>query len=184
MGDRSDAAASDVLLHAFGRSKRQQAAAACQRCRLRKTKCGGERPCASCAAAGVECVWITQENETRRQAIKRKHEEMLQATEPVVKLHNLLMTAHQDQAFEILRRVRAGQSISGVLAQHHDMQQAHNFMYEQRVYGQLFISLAQSTAPLKDVVTIAEQIFNNSHAVQHLPAADALIALRSRVIKL
>ncbi|CAK1356421.1 unnamed protein product [Cercospora beticola] len=184
MGDRADSAASDVLLHAFGRAKRQQAAAACQRCRVRKTKCGGERPCASCAAAGVECVWITQENETRRQAIKRKHDEMLQATEPVMELHNLLMTADQDQAFDILRRVRAGQSIRGVLGHHHDIQQAHNFMYEQRVYGQLFISLAQPTAPLKDIVAVAEHIFNNSLGLHQMPAPDALRSLRSRVIKL
>ncbi|PPJ52813.1 hypothetical protein CBER1_11582 [Cercospora berteroae] len=95
-----------------------------------------------------------QENETRRQAVKRKHDEMLQATEPVMELPNLLMTADQDQAFEILRRVRAGQSITGVLGQHHDVQQAHN------------------------------SICSPPTEYTSCPRADALKSLRSRVIKL
>ncbi|KAF2206178.1 hypothetical protein CERZMDRAFT_103727 [Cercospora zeae-maydis SCOH1-5] len=192
MGDRPAAAAapaaSDVLLRAFDSAKRQAVVAACQRCRQRKTKCDGERPCASCAAAGSECAWVTQQNETRRQAVKRKHEEMVQASEPVLRFHHLLTTADHDQAFEMLRRLRAGQSVDSILGARHDVRQAPAVLYEQRVYGQLPLALAQSTAPLSDIVRIAQHIVH-PHGASRLPAAaaaaaDALRCLRRRIIRL
>jgi len=56
------------------RPKRTLIESACQACRRRKSKCNGQRPvCSKCESLGSECLYETEEGESRWAALKRRN---------------------------------------------------------------------------------------------------------------
>lgn len=49
------------------RRKRLKVVSACGECRRKKTKCNGEKPCAGCIKAKVECKYVTSANNNHNQ---------------------------------------------------------------------------------------------------------------------
>lgn len=79
-------------------SKRARVSLACAACRMRKTKCDGERPrCCECTARESAC----QYTETESTQTKRRRAD-------VEELFELLRTLPEESAFELLARIRAG----------------------------------------------------------------------------
>ncbi|KAI8936430.1 hypothetical protein NX059_006838 [Plenodomus lindquistii] len=79
-------------------SKRARVSLACAACRTRKTKCDGERPkCSECTSRDSDCRYT----ETESTQTKRRHAD-------IEELFELLRTLPEEDAFELLARIRAG----------------------------------------------------------------------------
>ncbi|USW54819.1 hypothetical protein Slin15195_G081380 [Septoria linicola] len=164
-------------------AKRTPARAACERCRRRKIRCEGERPCSKCIAAKAECVCTTQQHETERQAAKRRFNEITTSHEQLRKVHEFLVGASQDNASTALRLLRDQKSLEHVLTWIASLDQSISQSHQQLNYQEFATALVQSTAPLQDLVGIAELVFNPTQQY-NLPSRDALAALQDRIISL
>ncbi|KAL2843920.1 hypothetical protein BJY01DRAFT_190792 [Aspergillus pseudoustus] len=60
-------------------AKKTRLAKACQRCRLRKIKCDGNKPCATCDQSGQECFYRAQAARRRRRTFDVVDRSMLRA---------------------------------------------------------------------------------------------------------
>ncbi|KAI5366620.1 putative zn(2)-C6 fungal-type DNA-binding domain-containing protein [Septoria linicola] len=141
-------------------AKRTPARAACERCRRRKIRCEGERPCSKCTAAKAECVYTTQQHETERQAAKRKFNEITTSHEQLRKVHEFLVGASQDNASTALRLLRDQKSLENVLTWIASLDQSISQSHQQLNYQEF------------------------ATALYNLPSRDALAALQDRIISL
>ncbi|KAL7777035.1 hypothetical protein CFE70_007456 [Pyrenophora teres f. teres 0-1] len=73
---------------------RERVASACDQCRVRKIKCNGKRP---------------------GQALKRKYDALQSENEAYAELFNLIRTRPDDEAFEIIRRIKMGADARDIL---------------------------------------------------------------------
>ncbi|KAF2169559.1 hypothetical protein M409DRAFT_52093 [Zasmidium cellare ATCC 36951] len=90
--------------------------AACEACRTRKIKCDGVRPvCTSCQKKIKDCVYITEPDELRVTALKRRFVELSNTSSNNEALIRLLRDTADDEAQVILERIRADESISSIL---------------------------------------------------------------------
>ncbi|KAK4554506.1 hypothetical protein LTR86_008360 [Recurvomyces mirabilis] len=107
-------------------AKRSQVTVACQICRRRRVKvsspmfnsifqCDGQRPCAPCTSRSLDCAYETQAGETHARASKRKFDEVVRANEVYEQLYHLLRSRDEEDALEIVRRIRSDQSAMHVL---------------------------------------------------------------------
>lgn len=109
---------SDILLELTEKSsKRQQIQAACERCRTRKIKCDGQRPCRLCREHNASCQWAVKPNETHRQAAKRKLAVYKESSSLYEKLFEHLQTADAHQANNIFQSIRAGSDLATLVTQ-------------------------------------------------------------------
>ncbi|KAF7532797.1 hypothetical protein G7054_g7627 [Neopestalotiopsis clavispora] len=98
------------------RKRQQLAAAACEVCRSRKTKCDGERPrCKLCTQRNIECQYVTAGDETRSQAKKRKYEELQSDAQDYKELLSVLVTLSPEATQDVLRRIRCAENVQSVL---------------------------------------------------------------------
>ncbi|TEA14572.1 Conidial development protein fluffy [Colletotrichum sidae] len=80
---------------------------ACNACRRRKTRCDGIRPaCAACRKRSTECIFVERRENTKSSQSPDGSQEVLE----------LLRSAPESQAFEILRLLRANGDFSAVLS--------------------------------------------------------------------
>ncbi|KAH6677869.1 hypothetical protein F5X68DRAFT_264025 [Plectosphaerella plurivora] len=88
---------------------RVQVAAACLGCRRRKVKCNGGRPtCQRCAEQGLACEYDADLDSTRMLTLKRRQVELKTEIDDLRDLFSLLQTRPEQDALEILRRIRTG----------------------------------------------------------------------------
>merc|ERR1711934_569481 len=86
--------------------KRKVIAVACDNCRARRSKCGGQRPrCHLCAARGETCVYEAHEGESVSSALKRKLHNLEVENALYKELYQLLKTKPDTESAEILRRI-------------------------------------------------------------------------------
>ncbi|KAG5986757.1 hypothetical protein E4U43_005367, partial [Claviceps pusilla] len=100
-----------------GGSERQSAVAeACSACRKQKTKCPGERPsCSRCVRKRTTCHYTTNPGETKSQALRRNYRELKNQETAQKELLELMRNLPEQDAQEILQRVRTGAEPSGIL---------------------------------------------------------------------
>jgi hypothetical protein len=109
--------------------------AACQACRKRKCKvrkkkdinqtkktdhfkCSGERPkCSRCIQQATECVYTTNVSETHSQALKRKYSTLVKDSQPYKEIFELLKSVSEQDATEIIRKMKSGVDPSTILQQ-------------------------------------------------------------------
>ncbi|KAH8650147.1 hypothetical protein BX600DRAFT_554549 [Xylariales sp. PMI_506] len=93
--------------------------AACETCRKRKIKCSGERPrCDACVKRGAECHYDSDDpTQTKGQALKRKHGQLLRETQHYEQLYRLLQSSSERAALEIILRIRLGTDVQTLLRQ-------------------------------------------------------------------
>ncbi|KAI8943580.1 hypothetical protein NX059_001576 [Plenodomus lindquistii] len=97
-------------------SRRDRISAACDQCRIRKTKCTGKRPvCGECLKRSTSCHYAALSSETQGQALKRRHDELQSQNEDYTELFSLVRSRPGNEAHEILRRIRMGGEVSSVL---------------------------------------------------------------------
>lgn len=90
-------------------SKRARVSLACAACRTRKTKCDGKRPqCSECVTRDSCCRYT----ETESTQTKRRHADLEE-------LFGLLRTLPEEDAFELLARIRAGSDVHSLLESIH-----------------------------------------------------------------
>ncbi|KAI5868169.1 hypothetical protein GGS23DRAFT_602066 [Durotheca rogersii] len=89
--------------------KRSVSKAACNNCRLKKTRCDGNRPaCTSCSRASIDCNYVTaSSDETPFMALKREVESLRRSTEDLLELFHLLESAPDVITIDILRRIKS-----------------------------------------------------------------------------
>ncbi|CAG1988132.1 unnamed protein product [Fusarium graminearum] len=95
-------------------SKRKHTSTACDICRRRKTRCGGERPtCFACVRNGhsAECSYETQPTETQRQAWKRKYSAVDGENSVHRRFIDILRSHPEQDVNDILNRLRGGTSV-------------------------------------------------------------------------
>ncbi|EEU42702.1 uncharacterized protein NECHADRAFT_47693 [Fusarium vanettenii 77-13-4] len=91
--------------------------AACEACRKRKSRCSGLRPvCSRCEEKSIECVYKTASTETHSQALKRKFTQVQQNESQYAELYELLATLSEDEAEDVLRRIRSGAGVDSILS--------------------------------------------------------------------
>ncbi|KAK3330184.1 hypothetical protein B0H66DRAFT_48791 [Apodospora peruviana] len=100
------------------RKRRQATTAACGPCRKRKSKCDGHRPkCTTCRERNTDCSFDTNVTETHAQALKRKFNELQSQTSVYERLYDVLRGRSEQEANEVLQRIRRGADLESVLRQ-------------------------------------------------------------------
>ncbi|CAE7194778.1 Zn [Pyrenophora teres f. teres] len=95
---------------------RERVASACDQCRVRKIKCNGKRPvCLECVRRSTPCHYAARSTETQGQALKRKYDALQSENEAYAELFNLIRTRPDDEAFEIIRRIKMGADARDIL---------------------------------------------------------------------
>ena len=126
-------------------------------------QCDGQRPCNECSRRKVSCVYLANENETQRQAAKRKHDELSESHGELLQLYETLAYQDTGLAQAVFNRIRNGEHVSDIirhLRTKEDHQQANADSIELHLYQKLLVLLAQSTAPLKTLADIAISVRN------------------------
>ncbi|KAL7948832.1 hypothetical protein V8C42DRAFT_230442 [Trichoderma barbatum] len=96
--------------------KKQQATAACDACRKRKSKCSADRPvCSLCTKYGTECIYPGSVAETRSQSMKRKVADLEIENSSHRALYDFLRTRDLRDIDAVVQRIRAGDDVSSVL---------------------------------------------------------------------
>lgn len=85
-------------------------------CRLRKSKCSGERPsCTVCRRKGLGCVYKTLQDETRTEALKRQNEALADEVDELRTAAEFLRTGTEQETAEVVRRLKEGQGLSDAI---------------------------------------------------------------------
>ncbi|KAH6953645.1 hypothetical protein DER45DRAFT_576136 [Fusarium avenaceum] len=89
---------------------------ACEPCRKRKAKCGGERPkCKACINRDLECHY--QASDRDLPVLKRKYTEIQEKASNYEQLYQLLTCLPERESHGILRRIREGADIAKTIRQ-------------------------------------------------------------------
>ncbi|KAI1250843.1 hypothetical protein MGN70_007901 [Eutypa lata] len=90
---------------------------ACDTCRRRKVKCDGGRPqCSYCSNRRISCVYATDDQgESHNQALRRKLEELGKSFSVYKDIYEHLQSRPLEEAEEILRRIRNGETPGSIL---------------------------------------------------------------------
>ncbi|KAJ9133165.1 hypothetical protein NKR23_g10932 [Pleurostoma richardsiae] len=96
---------------------RSRVSAACEPCRRKKVKCDGERPaCGHCTSRDDVCEFRTDPMETHGAARRRKATQLERKCDMYEELLEVLRTGEETEAVELLRRIRAGDSVESIIA--------------------------------------------------------------------
>ncbi|KAJ9145026.1 hypothetical protein NKR23_g5543 [Pleurostoma richardsiae] len=86
--------------------------AACDRCRRKKIRCDGRRPaCSACLKATADCKFPVPEGLTRREAEKRKFDEVAGANRDLESVVRLLRDGKESEAVSVLNRIRQADNL-------------------------------------------------------------------------
>ncbi|CAH0052664.1 unnamed protein product, partial [Clonostachys solani] len=97
-------------------SKRKAALAACDRCRKRKIKCDADRPgCGSCVTNGKLCNYYTKPSESRTDALKRKHIELMESRESDAAVLEMLRHSRPEDTPQLVDRIRQSQDSHSIV---------------------------------------------------------------------
>jgi hypothetical protein len=92
------------------RPKRTLIESACQACRRRKSKCNGQRPvCSKCEALGSECLYETEEGESRWAALRRRNIQLERERELIGESLEWMRACPELEAHAALERIRTSQ---------------------------------------------------------------------------
>ncbi len=88
---------------------------------MTKPQCDGARPgCTSCSSRGVSCVYASDvQGESHSQALKRKLDELYAQYTAYKEVYENLQYRPVEEAEEIIRRIRTGESPESVLEHVH-----------------------------------------------------------------
>ncbi|EME45355.1 hypothetical protein DOTSEDRAFT_71176 [Dothistroma septosporum NZE10] len=173
-----------VLLASVQKAKRQAVVGACERCRSKKIKCDGERPCSTCKKKSIQCIFEVEENESHQEARKRKFEEISQAYSEAQDLLAAMANSDERTARELFNGIRKGQTAASIMrdCQTYSQQQSAGLGNQQR--KKLFImAVVQSTLALREVIGVGISILEGSSHIL-LPQQDAYESIRDTVIHL
>ncbi|EXM13689.1 hypothetical protein FOTG_17868 [Fusarium oxysporum f. sp. vasinfectum 25433] len=93
-----------------------QTKVACEPCRKRKTKCGGEHPkCSACINKGLECHYQASNQDFC--VLKRKYDEIEEKASIYEQLHHFLISLPERESNGILRRLREGADAATIIRQ-------------------------------------------------------------------
>ncbi|KAF9636285.1 hypothetical protein BFW01_g7180 [Lasiodiplodia theobromae] len=88
-------------------ARRSLILAACAACRKRKQRCDGTRPtCSVCKATGKECVYDTQQGETRTAALKNRNAALERDLNSAMQALRMLQAGSDSEAAHLLQRLR------------------------------------------------------------------------------
>lgn len=112
---------------------------------------------------GLDCVYVTEENETRQHAVKRKYDELSQFYQSLRIVHEALAGSDESRAIDVFRRIRAGHQPENVVKniQRSDPHESLVSSYEWQLRQNFLVALSQSTAPLWEVVQTTASVFNS-----------------------
>lgn len=127
---------------------------------------------------------MTQENETQKQAAKRKYEEVAHARDDLDEIYRLLALHEERDALEVFRRIRRGDNIGSILrfAKHGDVPDVAANNYERQLKQDFLLHLVKTSATLQDMLEIATPFLSSSDKRLSLPRADAFETLKDRMI--
>ncbi|KAM3497734.1 hypothetical protein MY10362_008925 [Beauveria mimosiformis] len=74
-----------------------------------------QRPCAACKRRNAECLYETEPNETRQQALKRKISELQDHASAYRVIYDLLRDQPKNNANKILERIRSRSDVESIL---------------------------------------------------------------------
>lgn len=96
--------------------KRRCVSTACIACRRRKSKCDGALPsCAACASVyGTECVYDPNSDHRRKGVYREKTGNVKARNTTLHVLLDAIITGSEEDAFELVRRIRAADSLDAV----------------------------------------------------------------------
>lgn len=96
--------------------KRRCISTACIACRKRKSKCDGAIPsCAACASVyGTECIYDPNSDHRRKGVYKDKVDSMKARNSTLQILIESILNSSEDEAFDIVRRIRTCESLDTV----------------------------------------------------------------------
>ncbi|ORY62065.1 uncharacterized protein BCR38DRAFT_232081 [Pseudomassariella vexata] len=96
--------------------KRRAVLAACNQCRKKRSKCGGQRPaCDRCAKLNIDCEYETTGEETHSDALKRRFSELQEKHHTYEELIQILRTRPSSDVGPILQRLRAGEDVGDIV---------------------------------------------------------------------
>lgn len=173
-----------VLFASVEKSKRQAVVGACERCRSKKIKCDGQRPCSTCTKKNVRCIFTVEANESHQEARKRKFGEVSQAHNEAQDVLSAIANSDEKTALELFNGIRRGQSVAAILrdSRKGSESRAQDLDHQQR--RKLFImALVHSTAPLRDVIALGTAVLNGSIQLS-LPTPDAYAPVRDTIVYL
>ncbi|KAG5956742.1 hypothetical protein E4U58_006433 [Claviceps cyperi] len=93
-------------------SERQTILEACSSCRKHKTKLPS---CSRCIRRKLQCHYTTNPGETKTQALRRNYLELRNQSNAQLELLQLMKNLPEQDAYEVLQRVRTGADLGGIL---------------------------------------------------------------------
>jgi hypothetical protein len=130
-------------------------------------------------------VYVTRAHESHGQAAKRRASELSQANHSLERLFKALGGQDEEQAVAIFRSIRAGQQPESILNDilHGRPHRPAQKPYESQLREAFIIALAQSTAPLDEIVEMAASTLNPPIQIS-LPPLASYRSLRDRIVTL
>lgn len=148
-------------------------------------QCDGRRPCMTCTRRHGECIYVTEQNETRQVAVKRKFDELSEQHNDVQSLIAVLSGADEILAKDAFCRLRAGHSPGRIVQsiRQWNVQNTVGSLHQRQHCQQYLVALLQSTASLWDVVQAATPLLSPATRL-NIPTTRDLLPLRNYVITL
>ncbi|KAF5596678.1 nitrate assimilation regulatory nirA [Fusarium pseudoanthophilum] len=98
----------------FGIPRKSKVISACQPCKLKKTKCDGDRPeCGPCMSKGRSCEYTAQGN--RNEVLMRRQHALQENVESFVALYRYLQDRPANEASGLFGRIRDGFGVEAAL---------------------------------------------------------------------
>ena len=141
--------------------------------------------CHECCRRNIQCVHVTRAHESRGQAVKRRADELFQSNHSLERVFNALAGQDEYEAVAIFRSIRAGQQPASILNDilHGRTHRPVEKPYETQLREAFIIALAQSTAPLDEIVDMAASTLTPSIQIS-LPPLASYRPLRDRIVTL
>ena len=148
-------------------------------------QCDGQPQCRECRRREIQCVYVTRAHESHGQAVKRRADELSQANHSFERVFNALAGQDEEHAVAIFRSIRAGQEPASILNDilHGRTHRPAQKPYESQLREAFIIALAQSTAPLDEIVDMAVSTLAPPVQIS-LPPLASYRPLRDRIVTL
>lgn len=119
------------------------------------------------------------------QAEKSTSDKDLHSTSDCRRLLDYLVKKPKRASQDLYLRLRNGEAVADLLqeAEQEKLFQSADEIYHQRIHRASVLAIAQSTAPLRDIIDFATSVVGFNNRV-HLPAADMFKPLKQRLITL
>lgn len=139
----------------------------------------------TCTRRHAECIYVTEQNETRQVAVKRKFDELSERHSDAQSVIAVLAGEDENLAKDAFCRLRAGHSPQRIVQsiRRWNVRSPADVIHERQLCQQYLVALLQSTASLWDVVQAATRILNSGTRL-NFPSTRDLLPLKNYVITL